>query len=226
MTTANQLIERAYALLGYKDPGEALSADDADYALNALNDMIDSWTTQRLFIVSVAEVVTSVSGQTVTIGPSMTVNTARPVKLEQGAFHRVGGIDYPLTLIDRETYNSISLKAVSSTIPEYGYYDAAMPTGTIYLWPYSTTALALHLQLQVQLTEFADLATDYTLAPGYRRAISYSLAEELAPGVRELSPLLIKQAALARNAIKRTNVRVPVMTLNVPMAESSNILAG
>lgn len=226
MTTANQLIERAYALLGYKDPGEALSASDADYALNALNDMIDSWTTQRLFIASVSEVVTSVSGQTVTIGPSMTINVARPVKLEQGAFVRVSGVDYPIEWIEREQYNSISLKAVSSTIPEFGYYDAAMPTGLIYLWPYSTTPIALHLQLQVQLTEFADLATDYTLAPGYRKAISYSLAEELAPGVRELSPMLIKQAALARQAIKRTNARVPVMSLNVPMAEISNILVG
>lgn len=226
MTTANQLIERAYALLGYKDPGEALSASDADYALNALNDMIDSWTTQRLFIASVSEVVTSVSGQTVTIGPSMTINVARPVKLEQGAFVRVSGVDYHIEWIEREQYNSISLKAVSSTIPEFGYYDAAMPTGLIYLWPYSTTPIALHLQLQVQLTEFADLATDYTLAPGYRKAISYSLAEELAPGVREISAMLIKQAALARQAIKRTNARVPVMSLNVPMAEISNILVG
>lgn len=223
MTNALQLIDRAYSLLGYKDGSEVLSSADADYGLSALNDMIDSWITQRLFIVSVEEVVTSVSGQTVTIGPSLTINVDRPVKMEQGAFHRVSGIDYPLQWIEREQYNAISLKAVSSTIPEYGYYDAA---GKIYLWPYSTTALALHLQLQVQLSEFADLSTDYTLAPGYRKALSYSLAEELAPGIKELPMSIIKQAALARNAIKRTNARVPVMDLNVPFSEPSNILVG
>lgn len=223
MTTATQIIERAYSIIGYKDPGEALSGADADYALDVLNDMIDGWTTQRLFIVSVEEVVTSVSGQTVTIGPGLTIDVDRPVKMENGAFHRVGGIDYPLTWIEREKYNAISLKSVSSTIPEYGYYDAA---GKIYLWPYSTTALALHLQLQVQLVEFADLATEYTLAPGYRKALSFSLAEELAPGLKELPQSVIRAAVLARQAIKRTNIRVPVMDLNVPYPEPSNILVG
>lgn len=223
MTTATQIIERAYSIIGYKDAGEALSGADADYALDVLNDMIDGWTTQRLFIVSVEEVVTSVSGQTVTIGPSLTINVDRPVKMENGAFHRVNGIDYPLIWIEREQYNLISLKAVSSTIPEYGYYDAA---GKIYFYPYSTSALALHLQLQVQLNEFADLVTEYTLAPGYRKALSFSLAEELAPGLKELPQSVIRQAVLARQAIKRTNIRVPVMDLNVPYSEPSNILVG
>lgn len=223
MTTATQIIDRAYSIIGYKDPGEALSGSDADYALDVLNDMIDGWTTQRLFIVSVEEVVTSVSGQTVTIGPGLTIDVDRPVKMENGAFHRISGTDYPLIWIDRTQYNDIQLKAVSSTIPEYGYYDAA---GKIYLWPYSTSALALHLQLQVQLSEFADLVTEYTLAPGYRKALSFSLAEELAPGLKELPQSVIRAGVLARQAIKRTNVRVPVMNLNVPYTDPSNILVG
>lgn len=222
MTTARELISRAHQLTGAAKSGDALPEAHYQDGLSALNDMIDSWTTQRLFIVSVAEVVTSVTGQTVTIGPSMTINVARPIKMEQGAFCRVDGVDYPLTWIDRDTYNGFSLKNVSSTIPEYAYYDAAMPTGKIYLWPYSTTAIALHLQLQVQLAEFADLSTSYSFAPGYRQAISYSLAELLTVG--ELRPNVVKQAALARNAIRRTNVRVPLLTLGV--STPSNILVG
>ena len=223
MTTASQIIDRAYSMIGFKDGGEALSSADATYALAALNDIIDSWTTQRLFIVSVQEVATSVSGQTVTIGPGLTIDVNRPIKMEQGAFTRVGGIDYPLEWITRQQYNAIALKDTSSTIPEFGYYDAA---GLIYLWPYSTSPLSLHLQLQVQLVEFADLATEYTLAPGYRKALAFTLAEEIAPGIKELSASVIRQAMLARQAIKRTNVRVPVMSLNVPYADPSNILVG
>ena len=48
MTTALQIIDRAYALLGYKPAGEVLSADDADYGLQALNAMLDGWNTQAM----------------------------------------------------------------------------------------------------------------------------------------------------------------------------------
>ena len=53
MTTALQIIDRAYSLIGFKAAGETLSSEDADYALDALNSMIDSWNTQEHFIVSV-----------------------------------------------------------------------------------------------------------------------------------------------------------------------------
>jgi hypothetical protein len=224
MATARDIISRAHRLLGAATSGDALPEAYYQDGLDALNDMLDGWTTQRLFIVSVAEVVTSVTGSPVTIGPGMAIDITRPVKLEPGAFVRVAGVDYPLTWIERDVYNAFTLKTVTSTIPEYGYYDAAMPTGKVYLWPYSTTPLDLHLQVQVPLTEFADLATDYPLAPGYRKAIAYSLAEELAPELRELPPSVTRQAALARAAIKRTNVRVPMMSLG--MSVPLNILVG
>ena len=211
MTTANTLIERAYSLIGYKDPGEALSGADAQYALEALNDMIDGWNTQGNFIVSVTEHVQTVSGLPITIGPGMTIDVPRPISVENGSFVRIGGVDFPIQWINREEYNSIAYKGIGSNVPAYGYYDGNMPTANIYLWPYSLTGAELHLQLNSVLNEFADLSTDYTLAPGYRKAISYSLAEELAPGVRELPAQVAKQAFLARKAIRRTNVDVPLL---------------
>ena len=50
MTTALTIINRAYALLGYKAAGEALSGDDAQAGLDALNVLIDSWNTQPLLV--------------------------------------------------------------------------------------------------------------------------------------------------------------------------------
>jgi len=225
MTTANDLINAAYVRIGFKDPSDALSGQDAAYALDALNDMIDHWNTQKLMIVTVQEVATNISGQTVTIGPSATINVDRPVKMEDGAFTRSGGVDYPLKWIQREEYNALPLKNVFSTFPEYGYYDAALPTGTIYLYPYSTATIALHLQLQVQLSEFADLTTSYDLAPGYRRAIYLSLCEELADGLRPLDPSIVRRASLARKAIKRTNARVPILS-PAGNRNATNIFAG
>lgn len=226
MANALQLIERAYSLIGFKDPGEALSGADTSYALGVLNDMIDSWNTQSMFIVSTAEVVATVSGNPITVGPSMMVNIPRPATVENGSFIRSGGVDFPIEWITREEYNNIAYKAVGSNIPAYGYYDAALPTAKIYLYPYPSASAELHLQVNTDLSEFANLVTDYPLAPGYRRAISYSLAEELAPGVRELPASVAKNAFLARKAIRKTNVVVPVISSAVGVSNLTRFLSG
>lgn len=213
MATASDIIDRAYALIGFKDAGEALSGADAQYALGALNDMIDAWNTQRLFIYTIAEVVASASGLPIAIGPGMAINTARPVTMEAGSFARIAGLDYPITWIDDEQYQGIAIKNMSSAIPQFGHYDGGNPTGTISLWPYQTTPTELHLMVRQQLAAFPDMATDVPLAQGYKNAIQYSLAEELASGVRELPALVAKKAILYRRAIRITNVNVPLLQL-------------
>jgi len=222
MTTALQIIDRAYSLLGYKAAGEPLSGDDTNYALDALNSMIDGWNTQSLFIASVQEVVATVSAASATIGTGMTFNTARPVRIEEGAFSRLNGVDYPMTEINRAQYADISLKTVSSTFPQYFYYD---PAGVVYFYPVPS-AVAVYLPVAVYLTEFADTSTDYVLDTGYRKALEYSLAEELAPGIKEISGLVVRTAANARRAIRRSNVVVPVLDSGLPEASRFNIYSG
>ena len=211
MTTATQIIDRAYTLLGYKDPADALSGQDTSYALEALNDLIDAWNTQTLFIYTTTLVVASASGLPITIGPGSTINTARPVRLPDGSFARISGIDYPITWINTEQYQSIPLKSTTSTIPIYGFYDGGAPTGNLYFWPYQSTATEYHILVETQLTEFPDLVTDITLTQGYRRALSYSLAEELAAGLRDVPALVVKNAMNARRAIRQANAVVPVL---------------
>lgn len=208
MANALQIIDRAYALLGYKAAGEALSSADAEYALEALNAMLDGWNTQRMCIVSVNEVVGTVSAVSATVGPGLQFDTPRPVAVEDTSFTRIGDLDYPVKWIDRETYEAISLKTVQSNFPQYAYYDANMPTANIYFYPVPNAPVEFHLALQVQLSEFADLATDYPLAPGYLKALQYSLAEELAPGVKDVPMSVVRIAQNARRAIRRTNVDV------------------
>jgi len=213
--TALDLINRAYTLLGVKAAGDALSADDTQYALGVLNGLLDSWNTQRLFIITVQEAVANVSGATATVGAGGTFNTNRPVDVENGAFSRVNGIDYSIDWIDRVTYERLTLKSVTSSFPQYAYFDRNTPTATVYFYPVPSATVEIHLPLQVQLSQFADLTTNYTFAPGYQRALEYSLAEELAPGIRGIDPLIVRLAANARRAIRRTNVDVPQMNADL-----------
>jgi hypothetical protein len=71
--------------LGYKAAGEALSADDADYGLQALNAMLDGWNTQpRRLSWSVRSWVCV--GHLATVGPGLDFDTPYPVRVENGAF--------------------------------------------------------------------------------------------------------------------------------------------
>jgi hypothetical protein len=225
MTTALTIIDRAYTILGYKDAGEPLSADDANQGLNALNSMVDSWNTQRLFIVSTLEIVGTVSGISAGVGPALAFNTLNPVTAENGGFARIGGIDYPIEMIDRQTYAGLTLKTVQSTFPQYAYFDRQLPTSTLYFYPVPSAAVQVHIPFQVQLTAFADLATDYGLAQGYQRALELSLAEELSMGLRDLPAVVVRNAANARRAIRRSNVDVPLLNV-MPQNTRFNIYSG
>lgn len=211
MTTASQIIDDAYVALGYKDAREALDGQDAVYALRKLNDLIDAWNTQTLYIYTSTDVVATASGLPITIGPGMTVNTTRPIRMPPGSFARIQGMDYPITWVSVTEYQSILMKNTASTIPIYGFYDGSNPTGNLYFWPYQTTATEYHILVETQLTEFATLSTDVSLTQGYRRALKYSLAEELATGLREPPASLIRNAANARRAIRQANAVIPML---------------
>lgn len=225
MTTALQIINRAYGAIGYKATGEVLSGEDASEALDVLNSMIDGWNTQRMFIVATENVIGSVSGASATVGPGLTFNTPNPVDMEAGGFARIDGIDYQIELIDRQTYEGLALKTTASTFPQYAYFDRGLPSSTVYFYPAVSGAAQIHLPFQVQLSEFADLTTDYSLAQGYRLALQLSLAEELALGVREVPALLARKAANARRAIRRSNVEVPLLDV-MPSGVRFNIFSG
>jgi hypothetical protein len=131
------------------------------------------------------------------------------VAIAAGVFSRLNGVDYPMTEINREQYAQITLKTVQSTFPQYFYYDANTDTARVWFYPAPAGAVEVHVPVSVYLTEFQSLAIEYPLVPGYRKALEYSLAEELAPGIKDVSPMVVRQAANARRAIRRSNVNVP-----------------
>lgn len=226
MTTALQIVSRAAELIGFKDPDETLSGNDAANFLAVLNSMVDGWNTDRLFIVASQTVTASVSASPVAIGTGQTLNTVRPIRIEDG-WVRLNGIDYRLKWVTSAEYDAIVSKSVTTSLPGFAYYQPSLPSGAIYLWPAPSAAVSLHVRVLVQLSEFAALATEYDLAPGYRKALEYSLAEELAPGRRQLDPQIARVAANARRAIRRTNFEpVQIETSDVARSIVFSILRG
>jgi hypothetical protein len=212
--TARSAITGAMKLLGVISPVEALAPEDGADGLIMLNNIIDAWNLESLFIYTVSETVVTFSGVSATIGPAMTINVTRPVSIDS-AFYRKSGNDYPLRVIDAAEYNAIDLKTVLGD-PEVIYYDGNSPTGTVYVWPVPSST-EYHIQLASQLVEFATLDTVYNLPQGYRKALMYTLAVELGPLFkREASATVVRIGINIRRILKRSNVKSLAMTIQVP----------
>ncbi len=223
--TARGTIQGALKLIGILDPAETMSPEDSADGLTMLNNLVDGWNLERLNIYTTSNVVASFSGASATIGPGQTINTARPVRIE-GAFYRRSNIDYPIRIIDIDEYNSIPLKSTTGSYPEVMYYTGDSPTGTVYVWPVPTASNQYYIQLQTQLTAFADLDTLYTLPQGYAKGLMYSLAVEMAALFqKEVSASVARIQINMMRILKRANVVVPSLDLSLPDNTSRRIMA-
>jgi hypothetical protein len=132
VATANDLITRALRRARVLGMDQVPSAEVAADALAELNSMLDEWWNDSLAVFHVLqENFALVAGQpSRTIGPAANFVTTRPLELLDGCFVRRAGIDYPLTVLrDRTLYDNIAEQDGASGIPEYVFYDAAMPPG-------------------------------------------------------------------------------------------------
>lgn len=204
MTTANQIISRTMYGLGQVSLGDSVPGETFSAVLDSLNDMVNSWNTERLFVYTVQEHTASLSSASLTIGSGGTIDTDRPLSIEEGSFVRLNNVDYPLQVITGEQYAAIPDKTTSSTIPEYVYLDGNVPTATAYFWPVPSASVTVHLRLRKQLSSFTD-GVDYDLPQGYVRALVWSLQEEVAPMFGRDPALFTLKAAKARSNIKRVN---------------------
>lgn len=206
MTTALDIITGAARLLGVVRKGEALDADEAADGLSALNDMIASWSSERLFIaVRTRDSFTLTASATHTIGTDQTLNTVAPIRISN-AFIRNGDLDYPLTIITDEEYDSLALKTLAASPPAYINYikSNSSNVGTIRLYPVPSASDALHLLSEKAVTDVALTSDTVFLSQvGFKRALKYNLAIDLAPeyGV-EPSNAVVAIARSSLGAIK------------------------
>lgn len=208
--TAADLILRAHRILGNKASGATLNANEKDDGLEALNSMLDSFSIDRLLIYQIQQETFTWPANTVsrTIGTTGDFATDRPPRIWEGTFFRdSSNIDYPVTITrNRETYDAITDKTVTSSYPELLFYDTGMPTITLYTYPIATQSLTFLLNSWKALTVFYTLAQEVELPPGYKRMLSYNLALELEAEVGlPLSDNARQIAISSKKSIKRMN---------------------
>lgn len=214
--TAGDQINRALRLLGVLAEGETPSASTSNDALVALNQMLDSWSTERLAVYSTTDQAFTWPASTIsrTLGPTGDFVGTRPIELDDSTYFIVNTISYQINIINQEQYDSIALKTARSTFPSVLFVNQSFPNIEMFIYPVPTTDLAFHFISVAPLSEPALLTTELSFPPGYMRAFAYNLAMELAPefGV-EPSRQVQRIAMTSKRDLKRINNPMDVMSM-------------
>lgn len=187
------------------ETGQDLSAEDAALGLRTLNRLMGKWSNMRLLFPVLAEYSVPMTGAaSYTIGPTGGVVGLRPLKVNAATAVDAGGIEYPVSILTREQWDSIAVKAVTGGPPSAIWYSAENTDGRVYVYPLCT-AYTLKLDCQALLSSF-ELVTDVALPDGYEAALVPCLADELCSSFGINTPGdVLRRAAGAVRAIKRTN---------------------
>jgi hypothetical protein len=234
MATAGDQINGALRLLGVLAEGETPSAATSQDALTALNQMIDSWNTERLMIYNTIDQVYlwQPGLLTQTLGPTGDFVGARPVALDDSTYFKdpTNGISFGIKFINQQQYDGIAVKTVTSTYPQVMWINMEYPNITMTIYPKPTKILEWHFISVQEIDQPATLSTELYLPPGYLRAFRYNLACEIAPefGV-EPSPTISRLAMTSKRDLKRQNNPDDIMAMPysiVATRQRFNIFAG
>jgi hypothetical protein len=234
MATAFDQIKASLRLIGQLAEGEEPSPQAAQDALSAMNQMIDSWNTERLAVFCTEDQVFNwPPGEiTRTLGPSGNFIGNRPVLIDDATYFRDAStnVSYGIKLINQQQYNGIAVKTVTSTYPQVMFVNNTFPDITMTIYPQPTRVLEWHFVSVQELTKPATLNTVLSFPPGYLRAFKYNLAMEIANefGVEPM-PQVQRIAMTSKRNLKRINNPDDVMSMPyslVATRQRFNIYAG
>lgn len=159
-TTAANIMNDAFFLLGAKDIGSPLDAAEVEIALRLLNSFIKQLQARGVQLHTVSDVSIPLYGnkQSYTVGPdaSYDLNTGRPMRIISARRRDANNYEVPMVEVSRDDYKRLPQKSTVGPPVQFAYEKLAA-YGVVYIWPVSNAAT---LQL-----------SDYTMVATIQRAI-------------------------------------------------------
>lgn len=223
--TAGDQINRAFRLLGVLAEGESPTASESNDALVALNQMIDSWSIERLSVyATMDQTFTWPAGErSQTLGPTGDFVGERPGLIDPSTYYTYSNLSFTPVIINQAQYDNITLKTVTSTYPQVLFINMDFPNVTMYVYPVPNADTEWHIISVTPLDQPATLVTELSFPPGYMRAFAYNLACEIAPefGV-EPSRQVQRIATMSKRDLKRINNPDDVMSVPIALISNNN----
>ncbi len=202
-TTRNEIIQRAFRMVGALADGESLSAEMLANGVIALNDMVDAWQGDRIFLWTLQELSVTLVVATATYAIS-----DDPLVIGVDAANLVdsSGNESPLKLISKREYHDILDKDMSGE-PCSIMIDHN-PTLSLTTWPvlgsgsYTINVLAI-----TKMTDWDTAAGVGDLPRRWKEALVYNLANRLVDEyplelsrIRRIEQMAERSYAIARKS--------------------------
>jgi hypothetical protein len=212
--------------------GENLTDQQANDALDTLNEIVEKWNNESLMIIGTNTIEFNLTNKkSYTIGTSGDIDTLRPPSGVMSCYYIMNGnTSVPIQLITEVQYNAITLKDLEINYPTMAYYSPSYPLAELFVYPISNEGKIV-LTVSDQFIKFETLDTVIDLPSGYIKALRYNLAVEQAIEYgRVLSQDASALAVSAKAAIKVTNgsQRLEIMVTDPALRRSGgfNIYTG
>lgn len=126
-----------------------------------------------------------------------------------------GGLDYPVAILNVESYNSIGLKQLNGPWPKALYYQATETVGNMYVWPNPAQG-EMHVFCDQLFSRYSSLYDQIVLPQGFLMALRWCLAERLMPMYGKVNTTQIQMinayAASHLGKLKRSNMKPGIVS--------------
>ena len=203
MPTALDLISSALRLINVVASGETTPIAVANDSLMVLNDMIDSWNTDRLAIytVGIQDFPFILGQQTYTFGTGGNFNAPRPARITGMSTIQLtdpsNPVEIPISMYtDDQWQNQVPVKKVNGNIPLICYDDGGFPLRALNFWPIPTSQPNACRIYSWSALPAQTLTSVVSFPPGYSQAFRYNLAALLSAEFAATLPPIVATIAV------------------------------
>lgn len=211
-TTAIDLIKGSIRILGVLGNDVVLTAREARYPFEALQQLLQSWSndSQTIYKIESEEFALVANQDSYTFGNGGDFDSDRPIKILAAKVRTGSGAtatDLDLPIMEYNDYAEVKTKAETGT-PQYVYCDYAYPLANVYFYPVPTSTPTILIMSEKPHSIPASLNDELNFPPGFLQALKYNLAVTIAPEYHVIpSEAVMKGAQDSLMLIRRTNRR-------------------
>jgi hypothetical protein len=210
--SAMDLVISALRLIGVLAPGEQPTFAEANDSLMVLNQMIDSWNSDRavIFTTSSQDFPFTLNKQAYTLGPGGDFDAQRPARIDAMSAILLTNpgnpVEVPIDMFNVEQWQiEIPVKVVTSSFPQICYDDGGFPLRTLNFWPIPVTQpTSLRIYSWQAIGAATSLQSSLSYPQGYARALRYNLAVDLSAEFGATLPPQVADIAVSSLALVKS----------------------
>lgn len=224
--TASDIITDALQKLAVYSPGDLITDADMQRGLITLNDMLDQWQNEYVFIYSLTTITLNLAkgAASYTVGPVGSLTNSpngRPDRVQTGpgaASVVMGGTTYQVNVISEIQWNAIQSISPIPGVPDNMFYDPQYPVAIVNVAPTPNAVGVLTFYGLSPFTLFSTSATAGAFSQGTADAVKDNLAVCLKPYfmTQQLDPIIEQRAMMTKEFLRTTGTLSRAMLKRSP----------